>query len=153
MFVSDRRRRTEMEENMEIFKNKLIVHGLMVIDEKYIVIKRGKPNVFPKYWDIPGGSVEDYETPVEALVREIKEEVGLDVNIKQIIHEDSNYDKSKNIMFTRLVYKCSLKETGCLPIIKLDPEEHTEYRLISSLEDLNAEKIVPFLADIILDKQ
>ena len=80
---------------MEIFKNKLIVHGLIIIDEKYIVIKRsvikrGKPNVFPKYWDIPGGSVEDYETPVEALVREIKEEVGLDVNIKQIIHEDSN---------------------------------------------------------------
>lgn len=143
---------------MEIFKNKLIVHGLIIIDEKYIVIKRsaikrGKPSVFPKYWDIPGGSVEDYETPVEALVREIKEEVGLDVNIKQIIHEDSNYDKSKNIMFTRLVYKCSLKETGCLPIIKLDPEEHTEYRLISSLEDLNAEKIVPLLADIILDKQ
>ena len=143
---------------MEIFKNKLIVHGLIIIDEKYIVIKRsaikrGKPNVFPKYWDIPGGSVEDYETPVEALVREIKEEVGLDVNIKQIIHEDSNYDKSKNIMFTRLVYKCSLKETGCLPIIKLDPEEHTEYRLISSLEDLNTERIVPFLADIILDKQ
>ena len=143
---------------MEIFKNKLIVHGLIIIDEKHIVIKRsaikrGKPNVFPKYWDIPGGSVEDYETPVEALVREIKEEVGLDVNIKQIIHEDSNYDKGKNIMFTRLVYKCSLKETGCLPIIKLDPEEHTEYRLISSLEDLNAEKIVPFLADIILDKQ
>ena len=62
---------------MEIFKNKLIVHGLIIIDEKYIVIKRsvikrGKPNVFPKYWDIPGGSVEDYETPVEALVREIK---------------------------------------------------------------------------------
>ena len=25
---------------MEIFKNKLIVHGLIIIDEKYIVIKR-----------------------------------------------------------------------------------------------------------------
>ena len=47
---------------MEIFKNKLIVHGLIIIDEKYIVIKRsaikrGKPNVFPKYWDIPGGLI------------------------------------------------------------------------------------------------
>ena len=137
---------------------KLIAHALIEKDGKYLLIKRskikrGSPNMYPEYWDIPGGSVEDYETPVEALVREIKEEVGLDVNIKQIIHEDSNYDKSKNIMFTRLVYKCSLKETGCLPIIKLDPEEHTEYRLISSLEDLNAEKIVAFLADIILDKQ
>ena len=65
---------------MKEFRNKLIVHGLMKINDKYLVIKRsiikrGKPNVYPEYWDIPGGSVEDFETPVEALIREAKEEV------------------------------------------------------------------------------
>ena len=139
-------------------ENKLIAHSLIMFKNKYLVIKRsdikrGEKNYYPSYWDIPGGSVEDGELPRQAAIRECQEEVGLVISLENIIHEDSNYDKSKNIMFTRLVYKCSLKETGCLPIIKLDPEEHTEYRLISSLEDLNAEKIVPFLADIILDKQ
>ena len=67
---------------MKEFQNKLIVHGLMKINDKYLVIKRsiikrGKSNVYPEYWDIPGGSVEDFETPVEALIREAKEEVNL----------------------------------------------------------------------------
>ena len=62
---------------MKEFRNKLIVHGLMKINDKYLVIKRsiikrGKPNVYPEYWDIPGGSVEDFETPVEALIRDRK---------------------------------------------------------------------------------
>lgn len=142
---------------MKDFKNKLIVHGLMKINGKFLVIKRStikrsKPNVYPKFWDIPGGSVENYETPVNALIRETKEEVGLDINVKQIIHEDSNYDKSKNIMFTRLVYICTLKETNHSATIILDPEEHTEYRLISSLKDLNNENIVPYLVDILSNK-
>ena len=52
---------------MKEFRNKLIVHGLMKINDKYLVIKRsiikrGKPNVYPEYWDIPGGSVEGFET-------------------------------------------------------------------------------------------
>ena len=141
---------------MKEFRNKLIVHGLMKINDKYLVIKRsiikrGKPNVYPEYWDIPGGSVEDFETPVEALIREVKEEVNLDVEVKQIIHEDSNFDKGKNTMFTRLVYICTLKNTSDY-IIQLDPEEHSEYRLISSLDETSDEKVVPFLSDILSNK-
>lgn len=141
---------------MKEFRNKLIVHGLMKINDKYLVIKRsiikrGKPNVYPEYWDIPGGSVEDFETPVEALIREAKEEVNLDVEVKQIIHEDSNFDKGKNTMFTRLVYICTLKNTNDY-VIQLDPEEHSEYRLISSLDEMSDEKVVPFLIDILSKK-
>ena len=148
---------THKEENhMKEFRNKLIVHGLMKINDKYLVIKRsiikrGKPNVYPEYWDIPGGSVEDFETPVEALIREAKEEVNLDVEVKQIIHEDSNFDKGKNTMFTRLVYICTLKNTNDY-VIQLDPEEHSEYRLISSLDEMFDEKVVPFLIDILSNK-
>lgn len=138
---------------MAEFKNRLIVHGLMKINDKYLVIKRsvikrGKSNVYPEYWDIPGGSVENFETPVEALIREAKEEVNLDVEVKQIIHEDSNFDQGKNIMFTRLVYICTLKNMKGYTI-QLDPEEHSEYRLISSLDEMSNEKVVPFLIDIL----
>ncbi len=34
---------------------------------------------FPGHWDLIGGHVEDGETPEEALVREYKEELGLDL--------------------------------------------------------------------------
>ena len=54
-------------------------------------------------------------------------------------------------MFTRLVYICTLKNTSDY-IIQLDPEEHSEYRLISSLYETSDEKVVPFLSDILSNK-
>ena len=63
-----------------------------------------------------------------------------------VIHEDSNLDKSKNLIFIRLVYLCELKSK--IDDIILQEEEHSEYRFISTLEDLKNEKISPFLIEV-----
>lgn len=132
--------------------NKLIVHGLMKIDEKYLIIKRtpikrGTPNSFPGYWDIPGGMVEPGELPKEALTREAKEEVNLDIRVINIIHEDSNLDFNKNIIFTRLVYICDVLNQKPSDIV-LQLDEHNDYRLINNLEEMKGEKVVDYLIDI-----
>lgn len=134
-------------------KNKLIVHGLVMVNGKYLVIKRnrikrGAVNVYPQFWDIPGGSVELGELPREALLREVQEEVGIIVKIKEIIHEDSNFDNEKNAIFVRLVYTCDIEEDSANMII-LDGEEHSEYRLIQTLADLAGEDVVPYLNEIL----
>lgn len=85
------------------------------------------------------------ELPREAVIRETKEEVGLDIIPTSVIHEDSNLDKSKNLIFIRLVYLCELKSR--IDDIVLQ-EEHSEYRFINSLEDLKNEKISPFLIEV-----
>lgn len=46
---------------------------------------------------------------------------------------------------------CTLKNTNDY-VIQLDPEEHSEYRLISSLDEMSDEKVVPFLIDILSNK-
>ena len=134
--------------------NRLIAHGLIKINGKYLLIKRtktkrGKSNSLPNYWDIPGGMVELGELPKDALVRETKEEVNLDVKVIKILHEDSNYDKEKDIVFTRLVYQCELLYNENISNIILQEDEHSEYRLVNSLEELENEKIVDYLVDII----
>lgn len=83
--------------------------------------------MYPSYWDIPGGSVEHFELPQEAAVR----------------------DCLKETVFTRLVYEAILIEKG--PIV-LDEEEHVAYRWISSLDDLLGEKWVPYLDKLIEKK-
>ena len=88
---------------------KLIAHSLIEKDGKYLLIKcskikRGLPNVYPSYWDIPVGSVEENELPREAALRETMEEVNQNLRIDKIIHEDSQFDASKDTVFTRLVY-------------------------------------------------
>jgi len=50
-------------------------------DRKLLIYLRDdKPNIpFPNHWDFFGGHVEAAETPEQALVREVKEEHGLDL--------------------------------------------------------------------------
>ena len=132
--------------------NKLIVHGLMKVNDKYLIIKRTaikreKPNSYPLYWDIPGGMVEEGELPTDALIRESKEEVNLDIIVKNIIHEDSNLDTEKNIVFTRLVYLCEVLNND-ISNIKLQLDEHTEFKLITSLDEMSDEKVVDYLTQI-----
>lgn len=127
--------------------NKIIVHTLIRTNNGYLVTKRSKEETtFPEYWDIPGGLAEYGELPREAVIRETKEEVSLDIIPTSVIHEDSNLDKSKNLIFIRLVYLCELKSR--IDDIILQAEEHSEYRFINSLEDLKNEKISPFLIDV-----
>ena len=123
-------------------------------DGKYLLIKRskikrGRPNVYPSYWDIPGGSVEENEMPREAALREAMEEVNQKIRINKIIHEDSQFDASKDTVFTRLVYAGEiLAERDII----LDLEEHTDFVWISSLKDIESDLVVPYLLEILADK-
>ena len=133
---------------------KLIAHTLIENNGKYLLIKRSKikrglPNVYPCYWDIPGGSVEENELPREAALREAMEEVNQKIRIDKIVHEDSQFDASKDTVFTRLVYAGRFLEERDMI---LDPEEHTDFIWLSSLEDLEGEPIVPYLLDIFADR-
>lgn len=131
-------------------KNKLIAHVLLKIDGKYLfikrsMVKRGKENFLAGFWDIPGGSVEQGETPKQAAIREVGEETGLKVHIGKIIHEDSNYDSGKETVFTRLVYEGIIEGEK---EITLDPEEHTDFMLATSI--MEVPKPVNYLKEIFL---
>ena len=133
---------------------KLIAHTLIEKDGKYMLIKRSKikrglPNVYPSYWDIPGGSVEENELPREAALREAMEEVNQKLRINKIIHEDSQFDASKDTVFTRLVYAGEILEERDFI---LDPEEHTDFIWISSLKDIESNLVLPYLLEILADK-
>ena len=133
---------------------KLIAQTLIEKDGKYLLIKRSKikrglPNVYPSYWDIPGGSVEENELPREAALREAMEEVNQKLRINKIIHEDSQFDASKDTVFTRLVYAGEILEERDFI---LDPEEHTDFKWISSLKDIESNLVVPYLLEILADK-
>ena len=128
--------------------NRIIVHGLIKVNGKYLIIKRSvNESTYPEFWDIPGGLVELKELPQNALIREIKEEIGLNAIPTKIIHEDSNLDENKDMVFIRLVYLCNLEDD--IKNIKLDLNEHSGYKFIDNLMSLESEKVVPYLLDIL----
>lgn len=59
-----------------------IAIGLIWKDGRLVVGKRGPDCPLAGYDEFPGGKCDDGETPEAAVVREIREETGLDVRIR-----------------------------------------------------------------------
>jgi 8-oxo-dGTP diphosphatase len=48
--------------------------------EILLYLRDNKPGIpFPHHWDLIGGHIEEEETPEEALIREVKEEINFDL--------------------------------------------------------------------------
>ena len=50
---------------------------------KYLITQRRKSAVLPGLWEFPGGRVEPGETDEDALKREVRERLGVDVAVKE----------------------------------------------------------------------
>lgn len=68
-------------------KSPTIVLGVIHKGDEVLLIKRREkdPTVKNLIWAFPGGKLRSHESPEESLLREVKEEVGLDVEIKQLL--------------------------------------------------------------------
>jgi 8-oxo-dGTP diphosphatase len=60
------------------------VGGVVVRDGRVLLVRRGKPPLEGR-WSIPGGTVELGETLEQALVREMAEETGLEVEPLEVL--------------------------------------------------------------------
>ena len=57
-----------------------VVAALVTKDNKIFATQRGYGD-FKDGWEFPGGKVEEGEKPEDAIVREIKEELGADIKV------------------------------------------------------------------------
>jgi len=85
---------------------------------KILITKRPEGFHLAGLWEFPGGKIEDGEKEIDALVREIKEETALDINVGDLFwRETVDYSmKRVNLLF----YKCALidekQKVHCLEI-------------------------------------
>lgn len=63
-----------------------VVAAALINSEKEIfVAQRPEGGSLPGLWEFPGGKIDKNETPEEALVRELKEELGITVKSKDLV--------------------------------------------------------------------
>lgn len=60
---------------------KIVTAALLYQNGKYLLCQRGENDPLALKWEFPGGKLEEGETPEACLVREIKEELGLDIEV------------------------------------------------------------------------
>ena len=64
-----------------------VITGLVIKDNKILMTQRYEPECPDAHmkWEIPGGKVEYGETIEQSIVRELREETGVQVQIKQLL--------------------------------------------------------------------
>jgi 8-oxo-dGTP diphosphatase len=61
-----------------------VVAGVIKDGERVFATQRGYGD-FKDFWEFPGGKMEPGETPQQALARELKEELAIDVSVGEFI--------------------------------------------------------------------
>lgn len=84
-----------------------IVKAAIFQDGKLLIVQRAKnEKVAGGTWECPGGKVEFGEDLETALIREVKEETGLNIDVKRILYA-SVYNSDPKRQFIILTYLSS----------------------------------------------
>ena len=91
-----------------------VVAAVIKMDNKIFATQRGYGE-FKGGWEFPGGKIESGETPQEALVREIKEELGATIKVGNLIdtveYDYSNFHLNMQVFWGEVISgKLVLKE-------------------------------------------
>ena len=63
----------------------IVVSAVLIKNNKIFFQKRPKDKAMAGLWELPGGKIENCETPEKAIKRELFEEIGIKINIKDLI--------------------------------------------------------------------
>lgn len=130
-----------MFEVMIYMKTIEVVAAVIKHENKIFATRRGYGD-FENMWEFPGGKIEAGETREEALIREIKEELELDIKIsKYITTVDYDYP---NFHLTMHCFMCDV----CGGEMHLNAHNAVKWVMIEELDNL---RWVP--ADILVVKK
>ena len=112
----------------------LKVTAAIIIEEgRTLIAERPAGGRHPGAWEFPGGKVEPGETPEECLARELKEELGIEVEVveklAEVVH---NYDDAtvELMAFRCAITKGTPQNLGCSAHEFVPLERLEEYDLL-----------------------
>lgn len=124
----------------EHFKATVEISGCYcVCHGKYLYLKRHTHKPYGETWGVAAGKLEPGETPKECVIREVREEIGVNVNTPLLRELQILYCRIPELDFTYNMFYYPFDE---FPKIVLSNNEHTDYVWASYEECLKLPLIV-----------
>ena len=102
------------------------VVAVIVLGDRVLFIRRAEGSPQPGYWAPPSGEIEPGESQAATVVREVREEVGLDVRPLRCVRQ------SVSMSGTHTLYWWLAEPIG--GTLVLDPQEVSDARWISEAD-------------------
>jgi ADP-ribose pyrophosphatase YjhB (NUDIX family) len=99
----------------------LVRHGsnaILIKDNKVLMVKANR-GLAKDMWILPGGFISYGEHPIASLKREVKEETGFDIEVKEFIDADTEIFEGSELYMMILTYLCEVAGGSLKP----DPDE------------------------------
>ena len=108
-----------------------VAAAILVKNKKYFIAKRNKDKHLGGYFEFPGGKQNKNETLEEAVIREIKEELNVDIIVNSKLGEEHYNDEKINVQLH--YFFCSIVKG------KIILNEHEDSAWVSKEEFKNYE--------------
>lgn len=95
-----------------------VVAGILERRGRYLIALRPRWGGLPNRWEFPGGKVEAGETPQAALARELREELGIVVKVREALGVGTHDGENETIRLSG--YRVSLIEGQ--PVLRVHRE-------------------------------
>ena len=105
-----------------------VVCGAVVRGGRALAVRRGPGGAAAGKWELPGGKVEAGEGDAQALARELKEELGIDVRVEQYLDEAEH--EYPTLRLRLVAWRCALLDPAQEPALR----EHTALVWLSAEE-------------------
>ena len=95
-------------------KTVLVAAAVIIEGRRVLLTQREEGDTYGLCWEFPGGKIEDGEDPREALKRELREELGIEVSVEKIW--DVVFHVSPEFPVLLLFYLCRIENGAPRPI-------------------------------------
>jgi 8-oxo-dGTP diphosphatase len=89
-------------------KTIIVTAGVIIEQGKVLVTQRKEDAPYGLLWEFPGGKVEEGEEPRQALKRELKEELGIEVEVGKMVEVIFHTYPEHPILL--LAYRCGIEK-------------------------------------------
>lgn len=125
----------------EQFQPKVEIAALYIEHEnRILLLHRQERKSQGNLWGIPGGKVHKGETPLQAVIREVKEETGYDFSEQTIDHLDTVYiEYNEKDHFVYHMFRVPF--SGDPGAVKINFQEHKGFTWVTPQDGLKLELI------------
>ena len=116
------------------YKQVVLVGGIVHHDGKILLLKRlNTKKFFSSNWEMPGGKLDSGESLVEAVIRETKEETGLDAGVSKVYN--TWIDMIENNGTTEHIVEIDfILDVKNVSRVILSEKEHSEFKWVTKNE-------------------